>query len=115
MNLHTEAKARLSLPTPPFFKKVQARAAKTSAAFLALTTLLASLATLLPATTVFTALAVGTGVATAFFGGVAALCTLVVDNPAEIPAAAAAVATLATQQEAPAEEPAGAGLAPPQE
>lgn len=97
IDIHTEARARLSLPTPLFFKTVQSRAAKTSAAFVGVTTLLASLATHLPSKLGF--LSATSAAAAAFFGGVAALCSLAVEEPAAIPAAAAAVVALQEQQQ----------------
>lgn len=77
----TEIKARLSLPMPLFWKKLQKRTAATSAAFGALTVTVSTIANHLPAI-VPTAL----GYATAIFGGIAAACTLAVDDPAALPA-----------------------------
>jgi hypothetical protein len=75
-----EIKARLTLPTPRFWKKVQKRTAATSAAFTTLTVGVASISSHVPAIlpTVF-------GYAAAFFGGIAAICSLAVDDASQLP------------------------------
>ena len=75
-----EIKARLSLPTPAFWQKLQRRTGAASAAFAALTITVASLSHL-PAL-----LATGLGYAAAFFGGISAICSLAVDNPVPLAA-----------------------------
>ncbi|RYY13048.1 MAG: hypothetical protein EOO36_16485 [Cytophagaceae bacterium] len=75
-----EIKARLTLPTPAFWKKVQKRTAATSAAFTTLTVAVASIANHLPAV-----LPSVLGYAAAFFGGIAAICSLAVDDAAQLP------------------------------
>lgn len=76
-----EIKQRLTLPTPAFWKKVQKRTAGTAAAFTALTVTVASLSNHLPAI-----LPTVTGYLAAFFGGISAICSLAVDDPAQIAA-----------------------------
>lgn len=76
-----ELKTRLQLPTPAFWKKVQRRTAAASVAFGALTVTVSSIANHLPAI-----LPTILGYATAFFGGIAAMTMLTVDDPAQIPA-----------------------------
>lgn len=80
-----EIKARMALPTPAFWRKIQRRSAGTSAAFTVLTTTLASLADHMPSKLAFLTTAAGFGAA--FFGGIAAICSLAVDDPASLPTA----------------------------
>lgn len=75
-----EVKARLTLPTPAFWKKIQKRTAATSAAFTTLTVGVATISNHLPAI-----LPTALGYAAAFFGGIAAICSLAVDDPAQLP------------------------------
>ena len=77
-----EIKQRLTLPTPLFWKKVQKRSAATAASFTALTVTLASLATHLPSKLAF--LTTAAAIAAAFFGGISAICSLAVDDPAQL-------------------------------
>lgn len=79
----TEIKARMGLPTPAFWKKVQRRSAATSAAFTTLTVSLAALADHMPSKLAF--LTTAAGFAAAFFGGIAAICSLAVDDPTQLP------------------------------
>ena len=71
-----EIKARLSVPMPNFWKKLQKRSAATSAAFTTLTVTVASIQNHLPAI-----LPTILGGCAAFFGGVSAVCSLAVDDP----------------------------------
>ncbi|SDZ00757.1 hypothetical protein, partial [Hymenobacter psychrophilus] len=93
-----EIKQRLTMPTPAFWKKLQKRAAATAGLFGTLTVTVASLSSHLPAIVpqVF-------AFATAFFGGIAAICSLAVDDPAALTAPPAPVEPLPTytQPEAP--------------
>jgi hypothetical protein len=96
----TEMKARLARPMPLFWKKMQKRSAATSAAFATLVVTVSAFSNHLPAIlpTVFS-------YAAAFFGGIAAVCTLAVDDPATLPtadAAPAAEAPESTSSEQPA-------------
>jgi hypothetical protein len=74
-----ELKQRLTLPTPAFWKKVQKRTAATSAAFTTLTVAVASISNHLPPI-----LPTVMGYAAAFFGGIAAICSLAVDDATAI-------------------------------
>lgn len=78
-----EAKARLGLPTPAFWKKVQRRATGTAVAFTGLTMTLATISNSVPSFPAF--LATAAGVCAAFFGGIAAICSLAVDDPTALP------------------------------
>ena len=78
----TEIKARLARPMPFFWKKLQKRSAATSAAFGALTVTVSAIANHLPAI-----LPTALGYLTAFFGAIAATCTLAVDDPTTLPTA----------------------------
>jgi hypothetical protein len=71
----TEIKARLSMPTPAFWKKLQKRTAATSAAFATLTVTVASISNHLPAV-----LPMALGYVASFFGGIAAICSLAIDD-----------------------------------
>ena len=73
--MFAEIKARLSMPTPAFWRTLQKRTAATSAAFATLTVTVASISNHLPG---FLATALA-GAAT-FFGGIAAVCPLAVDD-----------------------------------
>ncbi len=84
-----EIKARLSLPSPAFWKKVQKRTAGGAAAFTTLTVTVASIQNHLPAI-----LPTVLGGCAAFLGGISSACSLAVDDPAQLappPAAPAAV------------------------
>ena len=74
-----EIKARLSLPTPAFWKKLQKRTAATSAGFTGLTVAVASFNNHLPAI-VPTII----GGAAVFFGSVASICPLAIEDPAAL-------------------------------
>jgi hypothetical protein len=76
----TEISHRLTLPTPAFWKKLQKRSAATSAAFTTLTVGVASIANTLPPI-----LPTVLGYMAASFGAVAAICSLAVDDPAQLP------------------------------
>lgn len=81
-----EIKARLSLPSPAFFKKIQKRTAGTAAAFTTLTVTVASIQNHLPAI-----LPTILGGCAVFFGGISSACSLAVDDPTQLappPAAA---------------------------
>lgn len=78
----TEMKARLARPMPQFWKKLQKRSAATSAAFATLVVTVSAIENHLPAI-----LPTVLSYAAAFFGGIAAVCTLAVDDPATLPAA----------------------------
>ena len=80
--LHTEMLARFARPMPAFWKKVQKRSAATSAAFATLVVTVSAFSAHLPAI-----LPTVLSYAAAFFGGIAAVCTLAVDDPASLPAA----------------------------
>jgi hypothetical protein len=85
----TEIKQRLTLPTPAFWKKVQKRTAATSVAFTALTVTVASISAHLPPI-----LPTVLGCTATFFGGIAAICSLAVDDATAItPAPADPTAT----------------------
>lgn len=75
-----EIRHRLNLPTPAFWKRVQKRTAATSAAFTTLTVAVASISNTLPPV-----LPTALGWAAAFFGGIAAICSLAVDDPSQLP------------------------------
>ncbi|TGE05542.1 hypothetical protein [Hymenobacter fodinae] len=74
-----EIKARLSLPTPAFWKKVQKRTAAASAAFTTLTVTVATISDKLPPV-----LPTILACAAALFGGIAAICSLAVDDASQI-------------------------------
>lgn len=73
--MFAEIRSRLSKPTPAFWRTLQKRTAATSAAFATLTVTVASISNHLPG---FLATALA-GAAT-FFGGIAAVCPLAVDD-----------------------------------
>jgi hypothetical protein len=77
----TELSHRLTLPTPIFWKKLQKRTAATSAAFTTLTVGVASISNTLPPI-----LPTVLGYLAASFGAIAAICSLAVDDPAQLPA-----------------------------
>lgn len=107
-----EIKARLALPTPQFFKLLQRRLAKTSGAFLGLTVLIATLTTYVPSLPGL--LAYVCGLCTTGLGFGAAILSLAVEDPAQIPTAIAAQLPAPAPAPAPAAEPAP-GLAPASE
>jgi hypothetical protein len=82
-----ELKARMALPTPAFWRKIQKRTAATSAGFTTLTVSLAALSDHMPSKLAF--LTTAAGFAAAFFGGIAAVCSLAVDDPSALPEAPA--------------------------
>ena len=84
-----EIRSRLSAPTPLFWKKLQKRSAATSAAFATLTVTVASISNHLPAI-----LPTVLGYGAAFFGGIAAMCSLTVDDAVLLTAAAAPAPSL---------------------
>ena len=78
-----EIAARIALPMPLFWKKLQKRSAATSAIFTTLTVTVSSLVS--PANHLSAWLPTVLGYAAAFFGAVAATCALAVDDPAALP------------------------------
>lgn len=83
-----EIRARLVAPTPLFWKKLQKRSAATSAAFATLTVTVASISNHLPAI-----LPTALGYAAAFFGGIAAVCSLAIDDSVPLTVAVALTPT----------------------
>ena len=78
-----EIRARLSLPTPAFWKKLQKRTAAASASFAALTVTVASIQNHLP-----NILPTILGGCAAFLGGISSVCSLAVDDPTVLVAVA---------------------------